>query len=116
MNESESKNESEYIPPTPILRYYNDVNVYVSVASVIMSIDELVGNFPVDKGWVVQKMVKSDIMPSDWDMDYDPIIAKEKLSLLPLSVIAPELEKSSCDLDDMKMWYAECIKGIRMVT
>jgi hypothetical protein len=116
MSESESKNEFEYVEPTPVMRYYYDVTTYASIKSVIMSIDELVNNFPLNKTEVVQKMVESEAMPFDWELDNDPVIAKEKLSLLPLSVIAPELEKSSCDLDDMKMWYADCIRGIRLVT
>lgn len=116
MSESGSKNEFEYIEPSPIMRYYNDISIYVSTKSVIMSIDELVVKFPVNQRDVVQKMIESDTMPFDWELDNNQVIAKEKLSLLPLSIIAPELEKSSCDLDDMKAWYAECIKGIRMVT
>jgi hypothetical protein len=116
MSEFESKDESEHISLTPILRYYNDVKVYVDTRSVVMSIDELTHVFPLNQREVAKKMIESEAMPFDWELDNDPVISKEKLSLLPLAVIAPELEKSGCDLDHLKMWYAECIKGIRMVT
>lgn len=117
MSEFESKKESEeYVEMSPITHYYNDVYfVRESQISAIMALDNLVQGFPVDHQEVFVKMMKSDFMPDEWEMENNIVTAKEKLAMLPLVVLAPVLEDSNCDLDDLKLWYYEAMRGVRLI-
>lgn len=84
--------------------------------SAILAIVDFTKKLPIDHQSAFSSMMASDKMPMEWEMENDIIIAKEKLALLPLCAIAPELEQSSCDLDDLKAWYKEALRGARMVT
>jgi hypothetical protein len=113
---SEYEESSEYKPMSPMMRYYNDINVVrESETSAMLAIDNLVQNFPIDNKMLFTKMMDSDLRPREWEMENDIVIAKEKLALLPLYVIGPELEDSSCDLDDLKLWYRDSLRGTRMI-
>lgn len=117
MSESESRSESEYVPMSPVIRYYNDINLAaMSETSVVMALDNLVSSFPVEPATVFQKLRDSEYMPFDWEIEHDRVVAKEKLAILPLCVLGPQLEDSDCDLDELKEWYRDSLRGIRMVT
>ncbi|MET0980212.1 MAG: hypothetical protein ABWX90_03085 [Candidatus Saccharimonadales bacterium] len=117
MSESQPKDESEYVTLSPVMRYYNDINLAtMSEDLIVTSLDNLIDNVPAEKTTMFQAIRESAYMPFDWEIEYDRIIAKEKLALLPLYVVGPELENSNCDLDDLKEWYRDSLRGIRMVT
>ncbi|MDB5186532.1 MAG: hypothetical protein JWM07_4 [Candidatus Saccharibacteria bacterium] len=117
MSESEPQGNPEYVEMTPITRYYSDVaNLINSESYVTMSLHSLLESFPVDREKVLDEMRSSLFMPFDWEIAHDPVIAKEKLAMLPLSVIQSELEKANCDVDEIKSWYDNAVGGIRAVT
>jgi hypothetical protein len=116
MSESQPKDESEYVPLSPVMRYYNDINATMSEVSIVMAMDNLVDSLPIETATMFQTLRESAYMPFDWEIEHDQVIAKEKLAMLPLYAIGPELENSDCDLDDLKEWYRDSLRGIRMVT
>lgn len=117
MSESEPQGSPEYVEMTPITRYYSDVaNLINSESYITMSLHSLLESFPVDREKVLDKMRASVFMPFDWEITHDPVIAKEKLAMLPLSIIHSELDRINCDVDKVRSWYDNAVGGIRAVT
>lgn len=117
MSQFEHDNSSEYIQMSPVARYYNDVNVVrENLTSAILAVMDLVRSSATDGDAALTAMLASEMMPMEWEMENDIVIAKEKLAILPLHTIARDLEDSRYDLDDLKEWYRESLRGIRMIT
>lgn len=117
MSQFEHESPSDYTEMSPTRRYYNDINyVRENLTSAILAIDSLVQHTPFDSDVLFKKMLASEMMPMDWEMENDIVIAKEKLSLLPIHVHAKELENSDFDLSSLKNWYQDLLSGISMIT
>jgi hypothetical protein len=117
MNMPDFDPEYDFQPMSAISRYYNDIyNLADSYWYATNSLENLIEDMPVDVDSLMATMLRSDYMATDWEIEHDPRIAKEKLSMLPIRTLGAELEGSNCDVDMLTRWYDDALAGLRMVT
>lgn len=111
MSESDPSNESERDEPSAVYRYYD----YISSAegnssTVFIAISELLEHLPQKVDVSVEQVF--DTQAYDALCQIDPRAADEKLALVPLRYIGPQLERSTCSSDEIDNWYDDVVKRI----
>lgn len=116
---SEQPHEREYQPPviSPIRRYYFDVDRTVDdVQKTVMAMSRLIDSLPSEIDANLDDIMRNNRVPLDWEYDYDPRIAKEKLAIVPLLVVGPQLDNSSIPVDELRQWYDDLLRGMQALT
>lgn len=116
---SEQPPEREHNPSliSPIRRYYFDVERTVDdKTNAIMAMLRLTDSLPPEIDLNIESIISSEGMPFEWEYDHDLRIAKEKLAILPLIVIGPQLDSSYCSPNKIRNWYGDAIRGMKMLT
>ncbi|MET0980369.1 MAG: hypothetical protein ABWX90_03875 [Candidatus Saccharimonadales bacterium] len=116
MSEQPPDREHEPSQMSPVRKYYFDVEQTVDgETDAVMAMARLIDSLPLEIDITVDSIASHPGMPSDWEYDHDLRIAKEKLAILPLLVIGPQLDESSVSPSDIKGWYDDVIGGIEYV-
>ncbi|HET8884405.1 MAG TPA: hypothetical protein VFM68_02960 [Candidatus Saccharimonadales bacterium] len=116
MNESNPGNNYEQPPISAVTRYYADINYADgSYATIVMAVDSLLESLPFKSDLRVDSL-GSEFLPLEWKVELEPRIATERLSLLPLAHIGPQLDKSDCPTAEIKKWYDHALTGVRRRT
>jgi hypothetical protein len=113
---SEQPPEREHNSPqiSPIRKYYFDVERTVDCKTdAVMAMSRLIDSLPSELDITIDSITSHEGMPFDWEYDHDLRIAKEKLAILPLLVVGPQLDESSISSSDLKEWYDDAIRGIK---
>lgn len=117
MTEFDPGIERERPRMSAISRYYTDMrDVNNSYATILVSLDTMLQSLPFKTRVNLESLQTSVFLPQEWQVENEPRIANEKLALLPLAHLGPQLDTSDCSTDEMRDWYDDAIKGVRALT
>ncbi|MDB5186534.1 MAG: hypothetical protein JWM07_6 [Candidatus Saccharibacteria bacterium] len=115
MSEHSSSSKHEYEPMSTVTRYYNDL-YYLNgrYANAVQAIDNLIDNSPVPLNTSVDKLIGNEYQNLEWQLDVEPRIARERLTLLPIVIIADKIDASDLEVTQAQQWYRQLFTGITM--
>lgn len=113
MSEQSSNSEYEHEPMSAVTRYYNDLYyLHGRYTNATQAIDNLVENSPIPLNTSVDKLIGNEYKNLEWQLDVEPRIAREKLILLPIVVIADKIDASDLETTQAQQWYRQAFTGI----
>lgn len=117
MNESDAYHEHEHQERNALERYYHSVyDPNLSEGSLVIALDCLIESLPYDSALSLASFRDGILYPTDYDLEVEPRIAKEKLAILPLAYIGPELERRGASPEVIRQWHMDAVKGVRLVS